>query len=129
MTDRKTDLETEASNAEFADADELVQEYELDAPPEKIWRAITVPALREAWLPGKDLVEAKPEIEAPGEQVCYRMRDSEPPNLESVVRFHLKPEPNGGTILKIVQHLTDNRLGRTRTDAANGNEPALMLAA
>ncbi|HVN01265.1 MAG TPA: hypothetical protein VMT68_13735 [Caulobacteraceae bacterium] len=32
------------------DAEELVFETELDAPPEKVWRAIATPELREAWL-------------------------------------------------------------------------------
>ena len=38
----------------------LVIEYELDAPPEKVWRAVTIPALRERWLPDCDLAGAEP---------------------------------------------------------------------
>ncbi|MBF4190164.1 SRPBCC domain-containing protein, partial [Serratia ureilytica] len=29
----------------------LVLEYSLDAPPEKVWRALSEPELREQWLP------------------------------------------------------------------------------
>ena len=29
---------------------ELVQEYALDAPPEKVWRALSIPELRAQWL-------------------------------------------------------------------------------
>ena len=30
-------------------ARELVQEYALDAPPEKVWRALSIPELRAQW--------------------------------------------------------------------------------
>ncbi|MGY4413517.1 hypothetical protein ACVWW4_005253 [Bradyrhizobium sp. LB7.1] len=36
----------------------LVLEYEFDAPPAKVWRAVTIPALRERWLPDSDVVGA-----------------------------------------------------------------------
>ena len=36
----------------------LVVEYEIDAPPEMVWRAISIPELREKWLPEKDLADA-----------------------------------------------------------------------
>ncbi len=26
-------------------------EYDLDEPPQKVWRAISIPAFREHWLP------------------------------------------------------------------------------
>ena len=32
-------------------ADELVFEFELDEPPEKVWRAVSIAELRERWLP------------------------------------------------------------------------------
>ena len=44
---------------------ELVFEYELDAPPEKVWRAISIPAFREKWLPNRDLADAEPVASAP----------------------------------------------------------------
>ena len=35
----------------MSDADtDLVFEATLDAPPEKIWRALTIPALRDRWM-------------------------------------------------------------------------------
>ena len=36
-----------------ADAREhnIEQEYDLDAPPEKVWRAISIAEFRENWLP------------------------------------------------------------------------------
>ena len=42
---------TEATADAPADAgDALVYEVDLEAPPEKVWRAIATPEIREAWL-------------------------------------------------------------------------------
>jgi len=51
------------SDAPARDRDDerkLVFEYDLDAPPEKVWRAVTIPALRARWLPQTDLAESEP---------------------------------------------------------------------
>ncbi|WP_440495982.1 SRPBCC family protein, partial [Serratia sarumanii] len=37
--------------AEQPPRDRLILEYSLDAPPEKVWRALSIPELREQWLP------------------------------------------------------------------------------
>jgi uncharacterized protein YndB with AHSA1/START domain len=107
----------------------LVFEYELDAPPEKVWRAISVPDFRDKWLPRKDLADADPVSTAPGEEVRYAMRDGEPPFLESVVTFQVRPGAEGGSILRIVHGLTDARLVPRKVPAANNNGPRMMLAA
>ena len=39
-------------------ADRIVQDYDLDAPPQKVWRAISIPELRAHWLPAADLAAA-----------------------------------------------------------------------
>ena len=44
----------------------LVLEYQLDAPPEKVWRAISTPELRERWLPSRDLAADEPVSTVPG---------------------------------------------------------------
>ncbi len=129
MSDRMTDAEFETAMGTRVEAADLVQEYELEAPPEKVWRAITTPALRERWLPGQDLAEVKPLAEIPGEEISFRMRDDIPPYLESVVAFQLRPIGNGRTLLTIMHRLADSRLARKKTEAANSNEPVLMLAA
>jgi len=108
---------------------ELVFEYELDAPPEKVWRAVSIPAFREKWLPKQELAEAEPVSTAAGEDVSYRMRDDEPPFLESIVTFQVRPDANGGTILRIVHGLADARLAARMPPAANSNAPWMMLAA
>ncbi|WP_314953550.1 hypothetical protein [Bradyrhizobium cosmicum] len=102
----------------------LVLEYELDAPPAKVWRAVTIPALRERWLPDCDLAGAEPESSIAGEEVRYRLRDSEPPYRESHVIFRIEPNEDGGTRVRIIQRACDVALPQ----AANTNR-CLMLAA
>jgi uncharacterized protein YndB with AHSA1/START domain len=110
-------------------AQNLVLEYQLDAPPEKVWRAISIPALRETWLPKQDLANAEPLSSAPGEEIRYRMREIDPPFLESVVTFQLRPDADGGTRLKITHVLADIRLEKPLSTAANSNGFCRMRAA
>jgi len=110
-------------------AKDLVFEYELDAPVERVWRAISTPALRETWLPGVDLADADPLSTAPCEEIRYRMRDDEPPFLDSVVTFQIMPNADGGTRLRIIHGLADARLERGPPKAANNNTLCLMRAA
>ncbi|NIA70998.1 polyketide cyclase [Pelagibius litoralis] len=110
-------------------ATDLVLEYELDASPQKVWRAISVPEFREKWLPKGDLVDAEPISSAPGEEVSYRMKDNEPPFLESRVTFQVRPNADGTTTLRIIHGLADERLVQQPPRAANNNRPLLMRAA
>jgi uncharacterized protein YndB with AHSA1/START domain len=107
---------------------ELVFEVDLDAPPDKVWRALSIPELRERWLPGA-LADAEPESSSPGADICYRLRDKEPPFLESVVTFEVAPNEAGGATLRITQRLTDARLTKRPPAAVNDNGGALTLAA
>jgi len=104
-------------------AKQLVFEYQLDAPPEKVWRALSIPAFRERWLPAE--VEAISSVQ--GEEVRYRLREDEPPFLESVVTFQLAPN-EGGTELRIIHSLSDARLIETPAPA-NSNQKLMLLAA
>jgi len=110
-------------------AKDMVLEYELEASPEKVWRAISIPAFREKWLPRRQLADVEPVSSTPGEEIRYRMRDDEPPFLESIVTFQLWPNAVGGTSLKIIHELADARLERPRRRAANTNLFCLMRAA
>jgi uncharacterized protein YndB with AHSA1/START domain len=112
-----------------AQASELVLEFELDAPVEKVWRAISIPAFRDKWLPPGDLVGAEPVSSTPSEEVRYRMRDDEPPFLESTVTFQVLPNAAGGTRLRIIHAPADARMQRQPPRAANSNWPCLMRAA
>ncbi|TYL82981.1 SRPBCC family protein [Bradyrhizobium cytisi] len=97
---------SDAAKPDPSDAD-LVLEYDFDAPPAKVWRAVTIPALRERWLPDCDLAGAEPESTIAGEEVRYRLRDSEPPFRESHVIFRIEPNEDGGTRFRIIQQACD----------------------
>ena len=110
------------------EAADLVLEFKLDASPEKVWRALSIPTFRECWLPDGDLIDPKPSSSEPGKEIRYRMREETPPFLESMVTFQIEPGSNGGTTLRIVHELELAKL-TSRTPAANSNDPLLMRAA
>jgi len=103
-------------------------EFRLDAPKEKVWRAISIPEIRESWLPGTNLRNAKPIRQIPGEEVTYQMRDTNPPHLESMVTFHLAQSGENSTCLRIIHQLTDAKC-LTPAKAANSNSAEIMCAA
>ncbi|KRB55310.1 hypothetical protein ASE04_06300 [Rhizobium sp. Root708] len=105
------------------------QKYELDAPPERVWRAISIAEFRERWLPGKALVDPQSLSETPGKEIRYKLRDDTPPHLESIVTFTIAPNGLGGTSLRIVHELSGATFERLAKTVANGNSPNLMLAA
>lgn len=104
-------------------------EYELDAAPQKVWRAISIPDFRENWLPSEALADSEPASCKPGKEISYRMRESEPPFLESIVTFRIVPGVSGGTYLRVIHELNDARLKRTVAVAANSNWATMMRAA
>jgi uncharacterized protein YndB with AHSA1/START domain len=104
---------------------EIALEYELDAAPEKVWRAIAVPAFRERWLPQADLAEPEPIASIPGVQVRYRMREEGAPFPESTVTFRIEPGPQGGALLRIIHRIE----GDARRNGANDNLGPVSLAA
>lgn len=107
----------------------LVFASDLDAPPDRVWRAVTTPDLRDRWLPDGALADPEPVSETPGEEVSYRMRDDEPPYLESIVVFQIRPGFSGhGTQLRIIHRLTDWRT-RTGTPTASNSNCLCLLAA
>lgn len=108
--------------------DPLVLEFRFDEPPEKLWRALSTPGLRECWLPDAELANPEPSVVTPGEALRYRMRDSEPPFLESVVTFRIGASEAGGSSLHVIHELQDRRIGRELIPA-NSNSPPLMRAA
>ena len=114
--------ETEAARK----STDLVLEFELDAPPEKVWRAISIPAFRDRWLPTEALVTAEPVSSVRDNEIRYSMREHEPPFLESVVTFQIRPGADGGTRLRIIHGPVSARVAPR---AANSNWPCLMRAA
>lgn len=77
-------------------------EYEIEASPEKLWRALADPAFRAKWLPAEALAEADPISTRPGEAIGFRLFEAEPPFLESRVTFVIRPGAEGGAILRIL---------------------------
>lgn len=106
-------------------------EFDLVDPPQKVWRAISIPEFRERWLPKDALADPDAITVIPGREVRYRLRDHSPPFLESTVTFTITPNATGGTCLRIVHEPTDARFDRMARAAANSNSPPriLMLAA
>jgi uncharacterized protein YndB with AHSA1/START domain len=109
--------------------DGIELEFDLDEPPQKVWRAISIPEFRENWLPKDALAEPEPDTIKPGEEVRYSLRDDAPPYLESTVTFTIVPNATGGTRLRIIHELIGARLDGMAKTAANSNSPPLMLAA
>ena len=104
---------------------EIALEYELDAAPEKVWRAIAVAAFRERWLPEADLAEPEPIASIPGVEVRYRMREDGAPFAESTVTFQIEPGPQGGTLFRVLHRIE----GYARRTGANDNLRPVSLAA
>ena len=87
--------------------DEVIHETQLDAPPEKVWRALEDPRLRDRWL-------APAEVSADqGGPIETRVIEAEPPHclriawsnrngaLQSEVTFTVTTR-QGGSHLRIV---------------------------
>ena len=104
---------------------EIALEYELDAAPEKVWRAIAIAAFRERWLPEADLAEPQPIGSIPGVEVRYRMREDGAPFPDSTVTFRIEPGPQGGTLFRIIHRVE----GDARRTSANDNLRPMSLAA
>jgi len=104
-------------------------EFDLGDPPQKVWRAISIPEFRDRWLPKEALADPDAITVTPGQEVRYKLRDDSPPFLESIVTFTITPNGSGGTSLRIVHELTGATFEQLTKTAANGNSPFLMLAA
>ena len=104
-------------------------EYDIDEPPQKVWRAITIPEFRDVWLPKDALADPEANSLTPGEEVSYRMRENAPPFLESVVTFQISPNTTGGTRLRIIHELADMNFRPETMAAANDDETPVRLAA
>jgi len=81
------------------DPDALVFEADLDAPPEKVWRALATPELREAWLGEPDAGPAEIVRAEPGERLDLAWPTREG---DSLVSFEITEREDGGAHLTIV---------------------------
>ena len=105
---------------DLVDSETVIVDCDLDEPPEKVWRALTVPELMAAWLAEGDIkaevghrFELKPEtgpvecevLEAdPRRQLRLRWRERDEAGdlIDSEVSFVLTPTITGGTRLRLV---------------------------
>lgn len=125
---------------EAAVEDDLMVECELEAAPEKVWRALTVPEFVAAWLlpeageaGGADGFSLDGSRHGLSERIACTVLEAEPERrlrmswreadaTTTVVTFELQPTVWGGTALRV-------RHGPATLCAANGNAPAMALAA
>lgn len=112
----------------MTDTDALVFECALEASPEKVWRALTIPEYLERWLkPEKDLDLAVVTSEE-NRSLTYRWREAGQGAIvgmeDSLVTFELTPTTDGGTWFK----LTHAPMAVPAAANSNNRGP-LMLAA
>ena len=110
----------------MTDKDGLVFECALDAPPEKVWRALTIPEYLERWLkPAQDVDLAVVTAEE-NRSLTYRWREAGQGAIvgmeDSLVTFELTPTTDGGTWFRLTHEPIAVPV------AANSNGP-MMLAA
>lgn len=105
------------------DADTLVFETTLDAPPEKVWRALSIPEYLERWL--QPPVDAEISVVAADENrsLTYHWREPGEPPEDSLVTFEIAPREDGGTWFRLTHAPVSMPV------AANNNETVMMLAA
>ncbi|HUO12851.1 MAG TPA: hypothetical protein VMU37_08855 [Caulobacteraceae bacterium] len=88
------------SEAPLVDADDtLVFEAELDAPPAKVWRALSEPEIRRAWLGEAEAGPSEVRRADPGERLDLAWPT---PEGESLISFRIDPSREGGSRLTIV---------------------------
>lgn len=107
----------------MSEADDLVFETTLDAPPEKVWRALTIPEYLDRWLDKPAGTEVEQVAADAPHCVTYRWREREDQAErleESFVTFELSPQDNGRTLFRLT-----HRLANTLT-AANTNDTGLV---
>ncbi len=80
-------------------------EFDLDGPADKVWRALSEPALRELWLGANDngvdceVLEAQPDRLL---RLGWRETSPEGARIASTVTFVLGPNAEGGVRLRII---------------------------
>ena len=120
----------------------VVTECDLPHPPEKVWRALTVPELLGAWLmpndirpvegerfalhedgPAGDRIDCEVLEAEPCRRLRYSWRDGEARDnaMTSVVTFELSRDGEGGTHLRIVHSGARAKTPIMALQAANTN--------
>jgi uncharacterized protein YndB with AHSA1/START domain len=84
------------------DPEALVFEADLDAPPDRVWRALATPELREAWLGEPEAGPAEIVRADPGSRLDLAWPTREG---DSLVSFEIGEGEGGGTRLTIVHRV------------------------
>jgi uncharacterized protein YndB with AHSA1/START domain len=110
----------------MTDTDALVFECALDAPPEEVWRALTIPEYLERWLKPERQVDLAVVTAEENKSLTYRWREAGQGAIlgmeDSLVTFELTPTTNGGTWFRLTH------APMAVPVAANSNEPMMMAA-
>lgn len=89
----------------MTDTDALVFECALDAPPEKVWRALTIPEYLARWLKPAQGVDLDVVNAEENRSLTYRWRESGQGAVvgmeDSIVTFELTPTTDGGTWFRL----------------------------
>jgi uncharacterized protein YndB with AHSA1/START domain len=84
---------------------ELVFECALEAPPEKVWRALTIPEYLARWLKPEQDIDLAVVTAEENKSLTYRWRESGEGSIigaeDSLVTFELTPMRDGGTWFKL----------------------------
>lgn len=98
----------------------VVVECDMDSSPEKIWRALTIPALAQEWLGlGADAVQYEVLEALPHTRVRYSWRDETASQPDSIVTIELTPLPEGRTRFRLTHGVAET----ATLMAANTNRP------
>jgi uncharacterized protein YndB with AHSA1/START domain len=112
----------------MTDEDALVFECALDAPPEKVWRALSIPEYLERWLkPSAEKIDLAVVNSEENKSLTYRWRDSGQGAIvgaeDSMVTFEITPMTDGGTWFRLTH------APMAMPAAANRNDRPMMMAA
>ena len=82
-----------------------VFECALEAPPEKVWRALTIPAYLDRWLQPRAAEQLDVVTSDENKSLTYRWRESGQGAVvgaeDSLVTFELTPTHDGGTWFRL----------------------------
>jgi uncharacterized protein YndB with AHSA1/START domain len=111
----------------MTEQDALVFECALEAPPEKVWRALTIPEYLERWLKPAQNVELAVVTAEENRSLTYRWREAGQGAIlgmeDSLVTFELTPTAEGGTWFRLTH------VPMAVPAAANGNMAGALLMA
>ena len=111
----------------MTETDALVFECALDAPPEKVWRALTIPEYLARWLKPDEAIDMAVVTAEENKSLTYRWRESGQGAIvgaeDSLVTFELTPTTDGGTWFKLTHAPV------VMPVAANSNDRGPMMMA